>query len=239
METNPPSSATGIRHAVAEGLRSARRNAKPAAVLVLLTAGLILGYEHLAPMRAAMDRLAEARERTGIGFGVVSTALFGGALPLVFRRLLLRQPATGDEILFGVCFWGYKGAELGLFYDLQAHLWGTGSDFLTLVTKVFFDQGVYCPLVAVPTMTLGYLWLDCGFSFRRTRAALRAEGYWARALPVLISNALLWVPAIFIVYTLPTALQLPLQNLILTFWVLILMLLARTSPPTSATPTVA
>ena len=210
-----------------EGLRAARRNARPAAVIIALMVAMVLGYEYWPLLRNALDHVAATRERVGLIFGVLTTAAFGGALPLVFRRLLLGQPATPRELLFGVLFWAYKGLEVGIFYDLQADLWGDGSDLRTIATKTLVDQTVYGPLLAVPNMTLGYLWLECDFSLKRMRSALREKGFLRRALPVLISNAMFWIPAISLVYMFPTALQLPLSNLCLIFWVLMLMIVAR------------
>ena len=213
-----------FRSSLAEGLAAARQNVRPAIVLLVFTTLLILGYEFWPAMHGVLNELAAIRDRTGWTFAVISTALFGGALPLVFRRFLLHRPPTFDEVVFGVTFWGYKGFEVALFYDFQAWLWGSDHEPATLVLKVLTDQFVYVPLIAVPNMTLGYLWLANGFIRRRTREQLRKRSFWSRALPVLISNASVWIPACAFIYMFPTALQLPLQNIVLIFWILILML---------------
>jgi hypothetical protein len=210
-----------------EGLQAARSNLRPALVLLTLTIALVLGYELWPLMRTGLNQVVEARERVGLIFGILSTAAFGGALPLVFRRFLLAEVASPREVVFGVCFWAYKGLEVTLLYDFQAYLWGSDNDLTTIVTKTLVDQLIYAPLIAVPNMTLGYLWFECGYSLQRTRQALREKSFISRALPVLISNAMVWIPAISLVYMLPTALQLPVSNLVLTFWVLILMIVAR------------
>jgi hypothetical protein len=46
-------------------------------------------------------------------------------------------------------------------------------------------------------------------------------------LPTLIANFGVWVPAVAIIYALPTPLQLPLQNLVLCFFTLLLAHLNR------------
>jgi hypothetical protein len=38
----------------------------------------------------------------------------------------------------------------------------------------------------------------------------------------MIANIAVWIPAVAIIYALPTALQLPLQNLVLLFFTLLL-----------------
>jgi hypothetical protein len=219
-----------LRVALQDGFLAARSNARPAAVLVLFGLVLILGYEFIDPLHRALNAVADLRIRVGLEFPILTTALFGGALPLVLRRFLLQRPASFDEVIFSVVFWGYKGLEVALFYDFQAWLWGADRQPSTLFLKVLTDQLLYAPLIAVPNMVLGYLWLHSGFSFRRARRALRDKSFLSRALPILLSNAVLWIPAATLIYLFPTPLQLPIQNLVLAFWVLVLLLLARPTP---------
>lgn len=218
--------ASPLADAFHSGLSAARKNWIPGTGLSCIAVLLIILYTYTDPVTAFFDHIAETRQRVGLPFGMLSTALFGGALPLLLRRLLLKRAAAPHEVFFSVAFWAYKGVEVGALYELQAWLWGEGNDPATLALKVFVDQAIYCPLLAVPTMVLGYLWQTNRFSLRRTRAALREEGYWPRALPVLITNAALWVPAVTVIYLFPTPLQLVLQNLILSIWVLLLTVLA-------------
>jgi hypothetical protein len=54
-------------------------------------------------------------------------------------------------------------------------------------------------------------------------ADIRAGGWYRRrVLHVLISNLGVWVPAVCIIFALPTPLQLPLQNIVLCFFSLLL-----------------
>jgi hypothetical protein len=48
---------------------------------------------------------------------------------------------------------------------------------------------------------------------------------------MLISNLGVWVPTVCIIYALPSALQLPLFNLVLCFFTLLLAHLAHTEKP--------
>lgn len=59
-------------------------------------------------------------------------------------------------------------------------------------------------------------------------ADFRTRGWYARTvLPTLIANFGVWVPAVAIIYALPTPLQLPRQNLVLCFFTLLLAHLNR------------
>ena len=46
--------------------------------------------------------------------------------------------------------------------------------------------------------------------------------YARRALPMLLANIGVWLPLVCIIYALPTPLQLPLQNIVLCFFTLML-----------------
>jgi hypothetical protein len=216
-----------IRDSLTDGLKAGRRNLVPAVGIVLLAGAIVAAYHHWDPARQALEAVRGYREAVGLPFGIVSTAIFGGIIPMLVKRLVLREAVSLGLFVFGTLFWAYKGLEVALLYEFQAWLWGEGSSLSQIIAKVFVDQAIYNPLLAVPNMLLGYLWADCGFSFRNLRAALNDRGYWVRALPILISNTAVWLPTVALIYVLPTALQLPVQNLVLVGWVLLLTLLAR------------
>jgi hypothetical protein len=75
---------------------------------------------------------------------------------------------------------------------------------------------------------LVYKWCATDFSAWAVLADLRTSGWYYRSvLPTMITNIAVWVPAVAIIYALPTALQLPLQNLVLLFFTLLLAHLNR------------
>lgn len=93
------------------------------------------------------------------------------------------------------------------------------------------DQFLYCPLIAVPLTALAYAYTETHFNTRAVLTDLRAPSWYARrVVPLLISNLGVWVPAVCIIYALPTPLQLPLQNIVLCFFTLLLAHLARQKP---------
>jgi hypothetical protein len=229
------------------GVEGARANLLPGAALQVFALCLVLGYYYQPGVHNALSRLADFRERTGVAFGIASTALFGGVLPFAYISLT-RSDHLGDRRsrwikgLSLTAFWGYKGIEVGLWYRLQAFMAGSGHAAGTIAIKVFLDQFVYCPVLAVPVTVFVYQAVESGFDWAGLFADMRAPcWYRRRALPVLISNLGVWVPAVAVIYCLPTALQLPLQNVVLCFYTLIVAHQARTgltwSPGVSPTKT--
>lgn len=116
-------------------------------------------------------------------------------------------------------------------YRLQSQWFGDGNDLRTLLAKVLVDQGPYNMLYATPVSMIFYNWKDAGFSWRRAREILRgqvARRYWS----IMVGAWMVWVPAVLMIYSLPPDLQIPLFNLVLCFFTLVLALLSRgTSPP--------
>ena len=51
--------------------------------------------------------------------------------------------------------------------------------------------------------------------------------YLRDVVPVMVSNWAVWLPAVFVIYVLPTPLQLPMQNVVLCFWSLVLVFQVR------------
>lgn len=198
---------------------------------------LVLAYYNDARVHSALARLVEVRESAGLAYGMVSTALFAGIVPFVYLRIeamiVGRKPqydrVQGMEL---TAFWAYKGLEIDLFYRLLALCFGTGHSAGTIALKAFCDQFVYCPLFAVPVMTAVYQAIHDPVELR---ADIRSRGWYRRrALPILISNLGVWVPAVAIIYSLPTPLQLPLQNIVVCFYTLIVAHQTRAGSPPAA-----
>lgn len=218
------------------GLRGARANLVPGLILQAGALALVLAYYHHTPTRTALVRLTELRADLGVAFAILSTALCGGLLPFLFLRA---QPSTRTRYAWPqglalTAFWGYKGLEIDLWYRLLAWTVGEGTGPGTVISKMALDQFVYCPLFAVPLTVLVYEWIEHRFAGSTVAADLRTPRWYVRrALPMLISNLGVWIPAVCFIYALPTPLQLPLQNVVLMFFTLLVAHLARRPHPTS------
>jgi hypothetical protein len=217
------------------GLRGARAHLVPGLVLQAASLALVLAYYHAAPVGAALSALMEFKRQSGFAFGIASTAIFGGLLPFLYLRWLANR--TGhrsydwDQGIGLTAFWAYKGFEIELFYRLEARFIGSGHDLGIIARKVVFDQFIYCPAFAVPVTVAAYYLAADHFRGSAFLADVRApHWYGRRVLPVLVSNLAVWVPAVAIIYALPTPLQLPLQNLVLCFFTL---LIAHQTAPAS------
>jgi hypothetical protein len=199
----------------------------PGLVLQALALALVWSYYHSPVANAALARLMEFRRQTGFCFAMGSTAFFGGFLPFVYLRLLRREGCRPrydwPQGIALTAYWAYKGFEVDLFYQILAASIGSGHRPGTILPKALIDQFLYCPLIAVPVMVIVYGWIDAHFDPAPVEADFRGRRwYLRRVLPVLLSNFGVWAPAVAIIYALPTPLQLPLQNLVLCFYTLLI-----------------
>lgn len=212
------------------GLHSARANLVPGLILQVLALALVLSYYWLPGTDAALATVTRWRAQAGVLFPMATTALFGGLLPFVYLQLspATRSRYTWVQGLAITAWWGYKGFEIDLLYRLLARFVGEGHDVATVAIKCVLDQLVYCPIIAVPLTVVAYAWVEHHFNWSAVWADIRAGAWYGRrVMPFLISNIGVWVPAVCIIYALPTPLQLPLQNLVLWFFTLLIAHLSQ------------
>ncbi len=212
------------------GLEGARANIGPGLVLQAVALSLVLGYYFVPGIADGLKGLTDLRARWGVGFSMLSTSLAGGLIPWIYLRLM---PATrarydGRQGLGLVLFWGIKGLEVHALYAGLALLLGNEPTISTVLLKSFLDQLVYCPLWAVPTMWIGYQWIEHRYRFAPVWSQMRRPGWYARnLLPVFIANFGIWAPTVALIYVLPVPLQLPMQNLVLCFFTLLMAHLSQ------------
>ncbi|MEO7412529.1 MAG: hypothetical protein ABIZ81_04160 [Opitutaceae bacterium] len=206
-------------------LRGARATFAPGLVLQAAALALVLAYYHHAATRAWLAQLEEFRADTGLVFGIISTGLVGGAIPFLYlrSRRVTRARYSWSQGFGLIAFWSYKGAEIELFYRFLARVVGEGVGVGTIASKMVIDQFIYCPAFAVPVTVLIYGWIDARYEVTPVSADWQKPGWYRRrVLPVMIPNLAVWIPTVCIIYALPTPLQLPLQNVVLCFFTLLL-----------------
>ena len=204
---------------------SFKENLKPGLILQASGLAIVLLYYFNPWFGEKLAILGQWKEQGGYLYSGTATALFGGLFP--FLLLLAQRRGKTNEnrlalLAFYLLFWFWKGMEVDLLYRFQAWLYGDSNHWLVILEKTVTDQFVYCPIWAVPTMMIFYLWKDVGFSVRKVRERLKTDSFSQRYLRVFFSNMVVWVPAVAIIYQLPLVLQIPLFNLVLAFWTLIL-----------------
>lgn len=193
--------------------------------LVLQTLGLliVLGYYNIPYMQDLCQRLSILKEESGIIFSGISTCIAGGVIPVLFlisTKRIPREKALASAIFY-ICFWFLKGLEIDIFYSYQAIWFGNEATFGVIANKVLVDQFIWNPVYAAPCIALCYFWMDCGFSFKRFKLEIDRSMFTLKIPALLVSTWVVWFPMCAIIYSLPTPLQVPLFNIVLCFFVLL------------------
>lgn len=217
--------------AISAAIFSALKNTLvPGLVLQFFALIILLVYFLLPAAKPYFDFFGSLKDRYGFVYSFAATALFGGLIPFLYlwwSGKLARVKSLIAVGAFYFIFWGYKGMEVDLFYRWQGHWFGSGNAFVTLATKVAVDQLFYSALWAAPSITLSYLWMEANFNWQVWRGAINRQLMTQKLPVVIVSNWLVWVPAVSIIYSMPSQLQIPLFNLVLCFWVLLLAVLNK------------
>jgi hypothetical protein len=219
------------KNIVAAGTAGVRRNIGPGLALQVFALALVLAYYFAPGARPAFDTVAGWKEHYGLAYSAGATALCGGLIPFLYLLASghVRPGRRWAELLFYLLFWAYRGIEVDLFYRLQAFMFGNTAAFSVVLPKVLVDQLIYSPFVAAPGQAVFFLWKERGFSFRAIKPDLNL-GYLTTAVAtVSFSSWMVWIPAVSIIYCLPSPLQIPLFNLVVCFWALLLSFVSQHS----------
>lgn len=211
-------------------LSAIKQNLKPGLVLQTFAGIIVALYFFVPAAKPAFNFFAELKQQHGLLYSAISTSIFGGLIPFLYlyysRSFKTDQPIK-LLFVFYILYWAYKGIEVDSFYQFQSYIFGTESDFKTLATKVLVDQFIYSALWAAPSISIIYLWIECNFNWQATRKNMNREFFTVTVPANIISNWMVWLPAVTFIYCMPSDLQIPLFDLVLCFWVLILAVLNK------------
>ena len=187
-------------------------------ILVYLLYGYSFIFQHY------LDQIAGLKKEFGYLFSAFSTSLFGGLVPFFVLRLKGGVPLNRNIhwFLFFLLFWAFKGVEVDAFYRLQFFCFGESSQFKVVVYKVLVDQFVYCVLWSAPITAIFYGWKDADFKWSRLALIKDFKLMTEETLFLLFSTWMIWIPAVAIIYSMPENLQIPLFNLTLCFFVMVI-----------------
>lgn len=217
-----------LKELLSTSLTGVRANVIPGVVLWILGLGVVLVYYRVPEARGWFTHVIELKERYGYVYSAVATAIFGGLIPFLYlwgTGRIARGLALSSGLFF-VLYWTVRGVEVDALYRFQAWLFGDDAELRTILTKVAVDQFLYCPIWSAPLTAICYGWKDAGFSWRAFRAHLNRRFVLFEIPSVLLSIWIVWIPATAIIYSLPLGLQIPLFNLVLCFFVLLVSVLS-------------
>ena len=205
-----------------------KRNLIPAIFLQLVAISLLLAYLYSSNAQLYFDKISAVKNNYGMWYSALATAIFGGVLPTLYRQFSGQiSNLFVYRLVFISALWALLGCFVDVLYQYQAIWFGNGYDLVTIAKKTAFDQFVATALISCPIITISYLWHDHHFNFHQTRLAMGKELFTTHIPVTLITNWIIWIPSVAIIYSFPLALQLPFFNLVLCFFSLLVANLDR------------
>jgi hypothetical protein len=207
-----------------------KQNLLPGLVLQLFAASILIIYFFVPASKPVFSWFGLLKQEYGFAYSFIATAIFGGLIPFLYLWLsknLAPNRSILGLLVFYIVFWGLKGMEVDFFYRLQADWFGMDNEIKTIATKMAVDQFLYSALWAAPGITIVYLWMESNWSFAECKRAMDRKFFCVKIPTVILSNWLVWTPAVCVVYAMPDELQIPFFNLVLCFWVLLLAVLNK------------
>lgn len=190
----------------------------------LMLAVLLAYFLHPATT-ARLDALARVKQHWGYGYSAISAIIAGALIPELLRIAVFQRfrplRANGSNLTFAIPFWCFMGIVVDAFYRLQALWFGSHASIAVVVPKVLVDQFIYNPLFAAPLTALMYDLKQSGYRVRQTFGRFSPGYYREVVVPTLVATWGVWIPIVTILYSLPSALQIPLFSLALSLWVII------------------
>jgi hypothetical protein len=214
----------------AAGLAALRQFWRPFVLIQSVAIALGLAYRFNDTVRSACVVLARLKTAGGLPFAAITSAVAGGLLPELAKRLVARAP-IGDrarawrDLAFTATFFAVNGVLVDGMYRTLARVLGNDARVTTIATKVAFDQFAFTPIV-MTVATVLFLLRRRGWSWSRTRPELRRGFIGARVMPLLVPAWCFWIPIVAIVYALPVPLQFLMFAFALAAWSLILVFIA-------------
>lgn len=229
-----------IAVAWAEALRSLRLNLIPGLLLQGVMIALAAAYFWIDDIHQALMGLGGLKERWGLLFSFAGTSAASSFLPELLRPLLpksaraAQEPPLASRLLFAVPFWGLIGMQVDLFYRFQHLLFGPSERLSVIIAKVLVDAFLYCPLLAIPEAVCIFLWRDHRFTRRGFLGWTPIRFYALKIFPVLMTNWMVWIPVVCVIYSLPPALGIPLFIIAQAFWVMVFTTLSSRAGKTGS-----
>ncbi len=189
---------------------------------------------------ALLSSYAAWQHAGGVLAAGLATAFAGGVLSelsLVYFQNGGRWTWNNVEDMgFKWALFFVSGSIVYEFYGWQAIWWGQGATWQILLPKVLVDQFGYTVFWATPFYALLIRWQTLRYSGSRLWMELNRDFVTERMLPILVTNWMFWIPAVTLIYSMPSILQTPLFIFATAIWGLLLPAVTRQERPETPLP---
>lgn len=182
------------------------------AILIIqaIALGSVVAYYKVEAAAGFFATMAGWKAHGGLMFAALANVISAGVLPELLKRIFRPptiQPPSLSELAHQFAMWAALGIFVDVFYGLQSHLFGNGTDAGTLLIKVVVDQLVFTPLVGLPFIVGWFTLREVHYKPRAWLSAMMKRSAIHRALQIWISCLAFWPVMLLIIYSLPHELQ--------------------------------
>jgi hypothetical protein len=208
----------------------------PALILQVIMIGLGVGYATQVPWVIHLfEFLSDAKKRGGYLFSFTAGAIAAGFLSEVFRVYFVDGGKWKKHHLIDMVFkmglMGGVSVMTDCFYKLQSDWFGSGTDWVTLHKKVAADMLGYSIFIAGPIQCLLFAWKHEHFSWSATfKKIIPLPAFICNQfIPLSLSNVCFWLPIVYVIYSMPILLQMPLNLIAATIWGILIITVSNES----------
>jgi hypothetical protein len=211
MITRTMSTSPTTRSHLYSPLLLALRTYWPAILIIQAIAlGSVVAYYRIDTAAGFFATMAGWKAHGGLLFAALANLVSGGVLPELLKRCFRPStiaPPKPLELAHQFVMWAVLGIAVDVFYGLQSHLFGNGTDAVTLFVKVVVDQLVFTPLVALPFIVGWFALYEVRYRPRAWLAAMLTRNTVLHGLQLWITCLSFWPVMLLIIYSLPHELQ--------------------------------
>ena len=222
-----------LRESISQIKQAFKANIKPGAILWVLMVAFFIAYATNSTFSSGLGKVSALKISVGYPFSFGVYVLFAALMPEILKIIFFQKgKATAQNLrnlIFVGLLFGVMGIFTDIFYGYQARWFGEENDLRTLFFKAFVDQGLYSPVANFLLVSVFFL-RENGISPEVLKRILTTRFAFVKVLPVVVAGWCVWIPGVMLVYSMPTALQLPVASLILCFWVLIFSFVSDQKP---------
>jgi len=192
---------------------------------------IVASYYYWPVGTSVLTRYAVWQHQGGIIAGALATGVAGGILSeysLVYFQNRGRWTAHHVEhMIFKFGLFTIGGAIVYIFYAYQAIWFGDGNSWPVLLKKICVDQFIFSLFWANPFSAVMTRWFNLRYSGSKLWQELDLHFLNERILPVCITGWMFWIPGVFLIYSMPTPLQVPLFIFANAIWGILLPAVSR------------
>jgi hypothetical protein len=217
-----------FREAITPIKQAFKANIKPGVILWFFMLTFFAAYLTNPAFNEGLGRVSALKTSVGYPFSFAVYVFSAALLPEILIVFFFQKGRVAVKNFYNFVFvgllFGIIGIFTDIFYSYQA-LWFGETGLKSLLLKAFVDQGLYSPVANFLLVSIFFL-RENGIRKDVITSILTLKFAIAKVLPVVVAGWCVWIPGVMLVYSMPTALQLPVASLILCFWVLIFTFVA-------------